>query len=644
MLKRFARDLSPALLGLFVCAGVCLAVVGLRSLGKLQPLELAIQDRFLGFTASPQSRDPRILLVTISEEDIQSQSTWPLPDATLARLFGSLQKHGPRVIGLDIYRDMPVPPGSDDLKALFATNRNMVTVRKLRDRFSPGVPPPHMVPNADLTGFNDLLVDPDGVARRGLLYIDDGREVFTSFSLLIAQLFLEKDGIFPAADPAHPEWLQLGKSTLVPLEADDGGYVHSDTGGYQILLDFSSGSAGFAWISLRDALDGNFPPEVVRDRIVLIGSWAESTKDVFLVPVELNRNSRKIMSGVELHASIVSQLLRGALEGRGGMAYFSDRLEALWICAWGLVGYVLGVRIRSLGGFMLGNAAAVLTLASLGLVFFLWGAWVPVAPAVGAEVGTATLITAYFAHREKVQRDQLMRLFSCHLSQEVAETLWNQRDQYLEGGRPRAQALTATVVFTDLKGFTSAAENMDATGLMDWLNEYMSAMTRIVMDHGGVVNKYMGDAIMALFGVPAARRTEAEIAGDARNAVECSLAMKREIDRLNRGWAERNRAAMKMRVGIHTGPLMVGCVGSEERLEYTVIGDTVNIASRLESFDKELDAESACRILISEQTLLRLDDGYPVQPLGRSLLKGKGEEMFIYRILDGNEWEEKGNT
>lgn len=644
ILKRLAHHLPPALLALLLCGSVCLVVLGLRALGKLQPLDLAVYDRLLSFTAPPQARDSRILLVTVSEEDIQTLGTWPIPDGTLARLLENLQKHEPRVIGLDIYRDIPVPPGSDDLLALFVENRNMVTVRKLRDRFSAGVPPPHMVSNGDLTGFNDLLVDSDGVARRGLLFIDDGQNVYTSFALLMAQLFLERDGILPVAAPANPEWLQLGRSTFIPLAGDDGGYISADTAGYQFLLDFSSGSAGFAWISLRDALAGNFAPELVRDRIVLIGSWAESTKDEFLVPVELTRTSRKIMSGVELHACIVSQVLRAAIDGEPQMSFWADRYEALWICGWGLIGYLLGVKIRSLGWFVLWNGAAMAALTALSLFLFLGRVWVPVAPAAGAELVTSTLITAYLAHREKAHRNQLMRLFACHLSQEVAETLWNQRDQYLDGGRPRAQGLTATVLFTDLKGFTAEAENMDAQGLMDWLNEYMAVMTRIVMDHGGVVNKYIGDAIMALFGVPAARTSDEEIARDAMNAVECALAMKGELEHLNRGWAAQNRSTMKMRIGIHTGSLMVGCVGSAERLEYTVIGDTVNIASRLEGFEKDFDAESTCRILISEQTHGRLNGMHPARSLGRTLLKGKGEEMSIFQVLDPNERKHEEKT
>jgi adenylate cyclase len=139
---------------------------------------------------------------------------------------------------------------------------------------------------------------------------------------------------------------------------------------------------------------------------------------------------------------------------------------------------------------------------------------------------------------------------------------------------------------------------------------------------------------MALFGVPAPRRGEEEISRDARDAVRCALAMRAEIERLNGAWAARGRPSMRMRIGIHTGPLMVGCIGSEDRLEYTVIGDTVNVAARLESFDKDFDSGGSCRILISETTRMRLDGRFLTESVGRVHLKGKGRELSIFRVVD----------
>lgn len=254
-----------------------------------------------------------------------------------------------------------------------------------------------------------------------------------------------------------------------------------------------------------------------------------------------------------------------------------------------------------------------------------------------AWLGSAALVTAYMLNQEKKERALLMQLFSRHVAPEVAETMWQQRDQFMDGGRPRSQKLIATVFFTDLKGFTSVSEKMDPQGLMDWLNAYMETMAQLVMDHGGVVDDYLGDAIKANFGVPLPRTTEVAISQDAVAAVNCALAMERELKRLNALWHQQNLPTVGMRIGIFTGAVVAGSLGSTQRLKYTTVGDTVNIAARLESFDKDLAApdvaNSPCRILIGEATLSYLDHQFETITVGEANLRGKDEKTIIYRVV-----------
>jgi adenylate cyclase len=179
---------------------------------------------------------------------------------------------------------------------------------------------------------------------------------------------------------------------------------------------------------------------------------------------------------------------------------------------------------------------------------------------------------------------------------------------------------------------------------MDWLNTYVENMAQLVIEHGGTIDDYAGDGMKANFGVPLARITEAEISRDAVNAVNCALAMEREIDRLNALWREQHLPTMGMRIGIFTGAVVAGSLGSPQRLKYTTVGDTVNIASRLESLDNSLThhdfANSPCRILIGETTLQHLRHQFKTQRVGEVSLKGKHQKTTIYCVLgreDGKE-------
>jgi adenylate cyclase len=226
-----------------------------------------------------------------------------------------------------------------------------------------------------------------------------------------------------------------------------------------------------------------------------------------------------------------------------------------------------------------------------------------------------------------------MRLFSKHVSREVAEAIWQEREHFLDGNRPRPQRLVVTGFFNDLTGYTTVSERLGPEGLMEWLNELMDAMAQELTRHGGVIRQYAGDAIVAVFGIPVPRRTEAEIHEDARRAVECALAMERRLLELNQAWRAAGRPMTGMRIGIYTGPVVAGSMGSAERSEYVVVGDTMNTASRLESYDKDFlppdPLSSPCRILVGDTTMACLDDGFQADWVGDLNLKGKEQTVGV---------------
>ena len=245
--------------------------------------------------------------------------------------------------------------------------------------------------------------------------------------------------------------------------------------------------------------------------------------------------------------------------------------------------------------------------------------------------------TAIEQSREKGQKAVLMQLFSKHVSPQVAESLWEQREQFLEGGRPKSQSMIVTAMFTDLQGFSTISEKQSPEVLMNWLNTYLEMMTNTVMEYGGVVDDFFGDGVKINFGVPIPRETDDDIRQDAVNAVNCALAMEQKMLVLNEKMAEQGQQPLRMRIGIYTGPVVAGSLGSAERMKYTTIGDTVNTAARLESFDKDLVISrvtaSPCRILIGEPTLRRVEGIFDVEKVGELSLKGKTERIGAYCVL-----------
>lgn len=234
--------------------------------------------------------------------------------------------------------------------------------------------------------------------------------------------------------------------------------------------------------------------------------------------------------------------------------------------------------------------------------------------------------------RAVAEHEQTMRLFSSHVSDAVAKELLRQRDDLLKNGRSEPQLLEATVLFCDIGGYSQASERLDLHTLMRWLGGFMEPMAKAVMRHHGVVDKFIGDAIMAVFGVPVPRTSEAQIETDVGNAVDCALDMWRDVAAINERWRSQGLPEVDIAIGIHTGPVLAGCIGTAERMEYTVIGDTVNTAHRLQTYGRELAGAGSCTIVVGDTTWRRLHGRVPGQAVGEVRLRGKAQPVAAHRI------------
>jgi adenylate cyclase len=608
-----------------------------RALGYWQPLEWMAYDQFVRRRPAPAA-ETRIVIIGVNESDLEQVQRYPLDDATLAKLLNRVKAQQPRAIGLDFYRNFPVEPGHRDLVQVFNSTPNLRAIEKPRGIADQAavLPPPELKAKGQ-TVINNVVNDGDGKIRRALLYwTPDHSDPIPSLGLSMAQLYLEKQGIEAEPAPSNPEHLKLGKGIFPPFEANDGGYINADAASYQILMTWRGKAKTIPTVSMMDMLNGKGPD--LRDRIVMIGPTAESLKDFFYTPYSDHTiTTPEKMPGVEVQAQFASQILDAALAGQPGIRTWSDPQEAAWIFLWSVVGAALGWWVRVPRWSVAGMALASGSILGLGYGAFLSGLWIPVVPPVLALAAAATVLTGYVSNLERQDRATVMNLFGRYVTPSVAEAIWRDRDQMLKQGKLRGQKMTVSVLFTDLKNFSTIAERTEPDALMDWLNEYMEVMTQVVLDNDAVVDKFIGDAVMAVFGVPIARTSDAEIQADAQNAVKCAVEMAAALAKLNRKWAIEGRPTLQMRVGIATGTVVTGSLGGKQRMDYTAIGDTVNIAARLESFDKSIEG-GICRILVSETTYQLAQNQIAARDchaksIGSVQLKGREQSTPVYQIF-----------
>jgi class 3 adenylate cyclase len=398
------------------------------------------------------------------------------------------------------------------------------------------------------------------------------------------------------------------------------------------LLNYRTAKNPAEEVTFTQVLQGEIQPQQVKDRIVLIGVTAPSLKDTFFTPYTTVNSTTPKISGVWIHAQMVSQILTAATNGRSLFWFWPERMEVAWIIAWAIIGGWIAWSVSRPLLLLLTTSGLLGLLIGISYYAFLQQGWIPTAAPLLATLSMGGFTIAYQMYDARQQQQIVMKLLGQQTSPEIASALWSSRDRLLQSGILAGQNLIVTVLFIDIRSFSSISEQHPPERVMSWLNEYMGAMTQVVHLCHGIVNKFMGDGLMAVFGVPVPRSTPAEIAEDARQAVTCALLMGDRLQELNQDWQQRNLPVVQMRAGIFTGPVMAGSLGSKNRLEYAIIGDSVNIASRLEGCEKERQT-TLCRILIARETLDFLPDQFVVESWGKLQLRGRQRPVEVYQVL-----------
>ena len=358
-------------------------VVGIRQLGWLQFLELTSFDYLVAAQPNTEAPDSRLLIVGISEADIQNLGHWPISDQVLADVLATLQLHQPKVIGIDIYRDIPQEPGHMALVNQLQAS-NVIAIETIG-----AVPAPASIDESRV-GFNDLVIDPDGIVRRNLLFAKVGDQAYYSFALRLSLAYLGDQAQPVQADAV----LTLGETRFPRLRQTSGGYQSIDSAGYQSLLRYRKANSVARQVTLTEILQGDFQPEWINNKVILIGSIAPSAKDNFFTPNTRFNQGEAVTSGVTIHAHLVSQILSTVLAEQSLFWFYADWAEVLLIWALTLVGTTLAWRRKHPLILVLIGIVITLSIIGIGYGGLLLAVWLPiVAPFLGFITSFALCIS-----------------------------------------------------------------------------------------------------------------------------------------------------------------------------------------------------------------------------------------------------------
>ena len=424
---------------LIASAAVTISLMGARQLGILEPLELSAYDQMLRWRPD-EKPDSRLLVVGITEGDIQKLKQWPISDRKIAEILQKLEKMQPTAIGLDVLRDVPLGDGREELTKVLQKSDRIIGVCLVTDGGpdNPGSPPPPGMPE-NRVGFADFGVDPGGILRRALLFMkpptiegnssvqkhlcNDDSQVLASFNLQLALRYLQGQKIFPQLAPDQSLW--LGKTQLKQLESNDGGYSNVDVRGYQILINYRSQRQVAKQVTITDVLEGKIDQNLVKDKIVLIGYTTETVKDLFYTPYSGRRQNNQFMPGIVAHAQVISQLLSAVLDNRPMFWFWPEWAEILWISGWSIVGGTLASRMAHPAQLVVTFGAMLSGCCAIGFGIFLLGGWVSVAaPALALILTGGSIVSADRFNKAgygKVISDRVKQVFKIEIDQAKKE-------------------------------------------------------------------------------------------------------------------------------------------------------------------------------------------------------------------------------
>jgi adenylate cyclase len=622
----------------------------------------------------PRTRDPRIVIVDIDEKSLSAEGHWPWSRDKLALMLHQLfARYRVRVVGFDIA--FPETDANSSLPVLEAAAagelRDNAPFQAFLERVRPSLdydrrfaeeiekdpvvlgflvsaqrersgvlPPPAFTATAiakaeyryfSASGYTGNIaplqaaataaghlyqaLDPDGVTRSVPMFMRVGDDFFEAISLAVLRVYLGNAPIklettIVESGGRKLGWMRfvhVGDAVRIPLDER-----------MAALVPYRSEDS-YRYVSATDVIRGTLGADELKDRLVIVGTSARGLVDVRATP------TREDLPGVEIHASLISGALDNATKSRPAETLAIAVLTIL------LVGIPLAMLLPRLSALAATLVVAVVLALLLGVNAWAWQVRNLVLPLAGPLLMLAGL---YFLHvvwgffAETRHRQLMTKLFGTYVPKEIVAEMAEHPEEYSMHG----QSLDMTVLFADIRDFTSIAETRTPQDLKDLINTYFTKMTICIQDKRGTVDKYIGDAIMAFWGAPV------RDADHARRALECGLAMQKALRELDPLFRKKRWPMLRIGVGLNCGTMSVGDMGSHFRRSYTVMGDAVNLASRLEDLTKEYGVG----VLVSENIVRTVQD-FVYREVDKVRVKGKREGVAIFEPV-GAQGEVSGDT
>ena len=635
-------------------------VTGWLSIGFIDTVERSIYDARLRLTM-PGTVDSRLAIVDIDEKSLSEIGRWPWQRDRMGKLVDQLFDHYHiRLLGFDIV--MAESDNSSGLRSLEALgNKELqhdLTYQRVLQQIRPGLdydnlfaaslrgrpvilgyylsnegstvgalPAPAVDPqimqgrDAGVTHWRDHggnlpsfqsaaagaghfnpIIDPDGSVRRVPLLAFHQGNYYDSFSLAMARAYLSGAKVSPQFDGAVLESLRLTKDAKsfgsIPVDENIAAWVP-----------YRGRERSYTYFSAADVLAGRIPAQQLNGKMIILGTSAPGLRDLRNTPVG------EVFPGMEVHANLVTGILDHRIKQR---SQYTDAIEVLTLLILG-VGMIIFFPWRSPVRSSVAVLMTLLVLVASDLALWQLANWImPIAASMLLVVAVYGWNTAYGYFTEARAKLQITQRFGQYVPPELVQRMLLDPELY----NMDSKRADLTVLFSDVRSFTSISEGLEPEELADLMNAYLTAMTEVIQRHGGTLDKYIGDAIVAFWGAPV------EDLNHANNAVLAALEMQLELQQLNLRFKEKNWPALQVGIGINTGPMTVGDMGSRIRLAYTVMGDAVNLGARLEAKTKEYGVA----ILVGEATKERTPD-FVYRELDCVQVKGKEQAVTIYEPI-----------